>query len=217
MHVCLIPFSHRNKFIYASLENYQELFSFWDFLTATFEAIQTNVSSPHVHLSVLDQVADSRDTVIDVLCNLHDNFKIGESTKYLTVEGDAKIFEIEKTRQDSSHTFDNHEHLTLNDQTIIPSKWRQIIECRVCKCGLVSYLGQRFLTIAPKYIKGDQKFYVGGSSEGDDCDKVWYISSNGIKKIAIEMTAIMLKKQTQEYECMWQSLTVRKSLSSLKI
>ena len=45
-----------------------------------------------MYLRVLDQVADSRDTVIDVLYNLHDNFKIGESTKYLTVEVDAKIF-----------------------------------------------------------------------------------------------------------------------------
>ena len=52
----------------------------------------------------------------------------------------------------------------------------------------MSYLGQ---PIAPKYIKGDQKFYVGGSSDGDDRDKVWYmyVSSNGIEKIAIEMTA----------------------------
>ena len=45
-----------------------------------------------MYLSVLDQVADLRVAVIDVLCNLHDNFKIGESTNYLTVEGDAKIF-----------------------------------------------------------------------------------------------------------------------------
>ena len=52
-------------------------------------------------------------------------------------------------------------------------KWKQIIECRVCKCGLVSYLGQR---LPKNTLNGIRNFTdVVYSSDGDNSDKIWYV------------------------------------------
>ena len=45
------------------------------------------------YLDVLDQNADSRDTIIDVLSCLHEEFHIGEAKNHLVVTGDAKTYQ----------------------------------------------------------------------------------------------------------------------------
>ena len=49
---------------------------------------------------------------------------------------------------------------------------------------LITYLGNHFLLIAPKYLHEGQKFYVGGSHNNADRDKVWCVESNGREKQA---------------------------------
>jgi len=45
------------------------------------------------YLNVLDQNADCRDTIADVLSGLHKEFNIGESKRHLVVTGDAKTYQ----------------------------------------------------------------------------------------------------------------------------
>ncbi len=47
-----------------------------------------------LYLEILDAVADSKDTLMEVLHNLHQKFIKGHGLQYLVVEGDAKLFEI---------------------------------------------------------------------------------------------------------------------------
>ena len=47
-----------------------------------------------MYLNVLNQVADSKDTIIDILDLLKNEMKVGETTMHLLVEGDAKIYTI---------------------------------------------------------------------------------------------------------------------------
>ena len=44
------------------------------------------------YLDVLDQNADSQDTIQDVLAHLHQEFNIGELRDHLVVTGDAKTY-----------------------------------------------------------------------------------------------------------------------------
>ena len=45
------------------------------------------------YLNVLDQNADCRDTIADVLSGLNKEFNIGESKRHLVVTGDAKTYQ----------------------------------------------------------------------------------------------------------------------------
>ncbi len=45
------------------------------------------------YLDVLDQNADCRDTIVDVLSHLHQEIHIGESREHLIVTGDAKTYQ----------------------------------------------------------------------------------------------------------------------------
>ena len=47
----------------------------------------------YTYLEVLDENADSRDTMVDVISRLHHEFHIGESMKHLVVVGDAKTYQ----------------------------------------------------------------------------------------------------------------------------
>lgn len=48
------------------------------------------------YLEVMDAVADCRDTMMQLLHNLQQQFIMGQSMKWLVLEGDAKLFEIVK-------------------------------------------------------------------------------------------------------------------------
>ena len=47
-----------------------------------------------VYLDVLDAVADSKDTLLDLLNDLHSRFIEGQNMKHILVEGDAKLYEV---------------------------------------------------------------------------------------------------------------------------
>ena len=47
----------------------------------------------YVYLNVLDQNADSRETIAEVISMLHIEFKIGVTMQYLVVGGDPKTYE----------------------------------------------------------------------------------------------------------------------------
>ena len=65
---------------------------------------------------------------------------------------------IERNRRDPNNET-AHEHIHFDDQAKIPSKWRDIIECRKCKHELVLYIGDCLLRIAPKYLKSFTDVY----------------------------------------------------------
>ena len=46
------------------------------------------------YLEVMDAVADTKDTMIEMLYNLHRKFIEDQGLNYLVVEGDAKLFNI---------------------------------------------------------------------------------------------------------------------------
>ena len=50
------------------------------------------LATKYVYLDVLEQNADCRDTISDVLSILHSMFNIGGVRKHLVVCGDAKIY-----------------------------------------------------------------------------------------------------------------------------
>ena len=50
------------------------------------------MQSKFVYLNVLDQNADSQETIHDVISRLYQEFHIGETTQYLLVAGDAKTY-----------------------------------------------------------------------------------------------------------------------------
>ncbi len=46
-----------------------------------------------VYLQVIDAIADSKDTIMHMLDNLHQQFIVGCNMSWLVVEGDAKVYE----------------------------------------------------------------------------------------------------------------------------
>lgn len=81
---------------------------------------------------------------------------------------------IEQARRDASATVDsNHEHVAFSDDMKIPSKWREILECRKCKRELVVYMGGSLLQHAHEFLRGNQKLYVAGTGEEEDQDTVY--------------------------------------------
>ena len=90
---------------------------------------------------------------------------------------------IEQARRDASISTTNsdHEHSVFSDDMKIPSKWREILECRKCKRQLVVYMGESLLQHAHEFLRGDQKLYVAGTGEEEDQDTVWYTTRDGIE------------------------------------
>ena len=67
--------------------------------------------------------------------------------------------DIEKSRRDASKTACD-EHFTFTDSMKIPSKWGDMLGCRVCKQHLTSYLGDCLLRLAPAFLTGTQKLVI---------------------------------------------------------
>ena len=54
----------------------------------------------------------------------------------------------------------------------VPSKWREILDCRKCKRRLIVYIGESLLQIGPEFLKGDQKLFIVGAGE-EEYNKQW--------------------------------------------
>ena len=50
-----------------------------------------------VYLEVMDAVADTKDTMMQLLHDLHEQFIVSQNMKWLVLEGDAKLYEIVKS------------------------------------------------------------------------------------------------------------------------
>ena len=94
---------------------------------------------------------------------------------------------IEQSRRDANCSSPDHEHVSFSENMIVPSKWRDILDCRKCKRKLVVYMGESLLQVAPKYLHEDQKLFVAGCSEELDRDQVWYTTGRGIEQLAPEL------------------------------
>ncbi len=88
---------------------------------------------------------------------------------------------IEQARRDARASSVNHEHVTFTDEMQVPSKWREILECRQCKRKLIVYMGQSLLQVAREMLRGDQKLLTDGTGEDEDQDTVWFTTTNGIQ------------------------------------
>ena len=68
----------------------------------------------------------------------------------------------------------------LNKSTKIQGKWQEnMLNCRVCKRRLVTFIGHYFLQKVGAYLKSHQSLYVAGCF--DECvatDTAWFVSGN---------------------------------------
>ena len=85
----------------------------------------------------------------------------------------------ERSRRDTTFTLSaDHRHVSFSDVCAIPSKWRDHLSCRTCKCALVLYLGQSFLDHMPCLLRGEQKVIIAGCFQGVALDQAWEITSS---------------------------------------
>ncbi len=64
----------------------------------TFFSYASNISEPEVgivkYIKVMDEIADSKDTVLNIVGELHAEYIIKHNHKYLVLEGDAKTYNV---------------------------------------------------------------------------------------------------------------------------
>ena len=75
----------------------EPLFSIQEFFSLV-RATHTEQSQV-VYLEVMDAVADTKDTMNQLLHDLHEQFIVSQNMKWLVLEGDAKLYEIVKSLQ----------------------------------------------------------------------------------------------------------------------
>ena len=46
----------------------------------------------------------------------------------------------------------DHEHYQFTDSASVPQRWREHLNCRLCKKQLVKYLGEALLTLVPSLL-----------------------------------------------------------------
>ena len=67
----------------------------------------------------------------------------------------------------------------LLPNTQIPKKWREnLLNCRRCKRGLVTFLCGYFLKTIRTYLQSNQILYLAGGFDGDITDTVWYVQGD---------------------------------------
>ena len=74
-----------------------------------------------------------------------------------------------------------HNHTLFHDALKAPTKWRDHLDCSVCKRRIVNYVGDCLLKLAPSLLSGTQKIVVSGFTEGEDKDKAFYSTCNKSK------------------------------------
>ena len=113
--------------------------------------------------------------------------------------------DIERERRDCTKKTVCDEHHTFTDSMKIPSKWSELLGCRVCKRNLVCYLGDCMLRLASELLQGSQKMVIAGAFS--DEDKI----EPGASHIVVlnfrkKNTPAILRKPTQEYGSMQSML-----------
>ena len=89
---------------------------------------------------------------------------------------------FEHRRRDDSGTLAlDHQHAQFSDDSEIPQKWRDHLQCRKCKRHLVEYLGKSIMQHAPSILLISQKVVLAGCFMGDAQDQAWEISANDMQ------------------------------------
>ena len=89
---------------------------------------------------------------------------------------------FERRRRDDTGTLpSDHHHAQFFDDSEIPPKWRDHLQCRECKRHLVEYLGKSFMQHAPHILRGSQKVVLAGCFTGDAEDQAWEVSANDVQ------------------------------------
>ena len=86
---------------------------------------------------------------------------------------------FERRRRDDTGTLaSDHHHAQFCDDSGIPQKWRDHLQCRECKRNLVEHLGKSIMQHAPDILCGNQKVVLAGCFTGDAQDQAWELSAN---------------------------------------
>ena len=91
-----------------------------------------------------------------------------------------KSFE-RRRRGDSGTLALDHQHAQFSDDSEIPQKWRDHLQCRKCKRHLVEYLGKSIMQHAPSILHGSQKVVLAGCFTDDAQDQAWEITANDMQ------------------------------------
>ena len=65
-------------------------------------------------------------------------------------------------------------HTLFYDSLKTPSKWREHLQCSVCKREIVQYAGDCLLCLIPAILTGSQTLVVAGFTEGEQQDRAHY-------------------------------------------
>lgn len=83
-----------------------------------------------------------------------------------------KAFE-RRCRDNAGELPADHQHKEFGNTAIVPSKWREHLQCRLCKRQLVLYLGQAFMEHTPPKLYGNQKLILAGCFDGHAENQAW--------------------------------------------
>ena len=95
----------------------------------------------------------------------------------------------------------------------IPSKWRDIISCRLCKSAFIDYLGVKFLELGPFYLRGNQKLFIAGGSTAIDHNTCWCTTKNGVEEAVVPLTTNAEEADTRVWLHAKASYGLKKSFS----
>lgn len=120
-----------------------------------------------------------------------------------------KSFECRR-RDDTGTLASDHHHAQFCNDSEIPQKWRDHLQCRECKRNLVEHLGKSIMQHAPDILHGNQKVVLAGCFTGDAQDQAWELSANNAQPNPL------LNCSTEEAETrIW--LHVRQSCGTRKL
>lgn len=80
---------------------------------------------------------------------------------------------------------EEHKHLAFDNGMKTPTKWRDVINCHICKRSFVVYLGRALLKITPLYQSGDQALCVAST----DKNLCWYTTKSGLEQVKVGLTS----------------------------
>lgn len=114
----------------------------------TFFATSTNAPKPEVgnvkYIHVLDEVADSKDTMLHVISDLYSEYICGHENKFLVLEGDAKTYDIIQAIK--------YEYGSDIDWLIpFPGDWHLLKNYQLCLMKPFFDAGLRELSVASGY------------------------------------------------------------------
>ena len=89
---------------------------------------------------------------------------------------------FEQSRRDAAQDLPvDHQHVQFGDDSKTPVKWREFLNCRVCKRSLVVYLGSAFTHCTPAPLNSHQELTVAECFEGEAAIA---ITSSGVQERA---------------------------------